>query len=133
MNDRLNDALGDLGLVPQELGGPDLLAQREPYRLGRRLARSDPALARFLALPLHRRREALDRHRALLRTQHILGEVEWKTVGVVETERYLAGQCRAGSEPGRLFFEEAQPAVEHLLEVGLLEPQSFRDQRLGPQ
>src|SRR5580704_13585394 len=65
-HDRVDDALGVLGLIAEKLGGADLLAQREPYRLGRRLARSNPALARFLALMLHCRREALDRHPAAL-------------------------------------------------------------------
>ena len=130
---RQNDALGGFGLVAEELGGADLLAQREPDRLGRRLARSDPAPARFLALPLHRRREALDRHPAALTAQHVLGQIERETEGVVEPEGDLAGQRRAGAEPRRLLFEQAQPAVEHLLEVGFLEPQCFRDQRLRAQ
>src|SRR5260370_20725608 len=101
-HDRVNDALGDLGLIAEKLGGADLLAQREPYRLGRRLARSSPALARFLALPLHCRREALDRHPAALTAQPVLGQTEREAEGVVEPEGDLAGQCRAGAEPRRL-------------------------------
>ena len=129
----MNDALGRFGLVAEELGGADLLAQREPYGFGRRLARADPAPARFLALPLHCRREALDRHSAALTAQHVLGQIEREAEGVVEPESDFAGQCRAGGEPRRLLFEQAQPAIEHLFEIGLLEPQRFRNQRLRPQ
>src|SRR5208337_2551802 len=49
-----HNALGALGLVAEKLSGADVLAQAEPDRLGRRLARADPALARLLALPCHR-------------------------------------------------------------------------------
>jgi hypothetical protein len=44
---RLHDAFGLLGVVAEELGGADLLAQREPDGLGRRLARARPGRARL--------------------------------------------------------------------------------------
>src|SRR5580704_11979682 len=42
---RQDYALGGLGLIAEEFAGPELVAQGEPIRLGRRLARADPAAA----------------------------------------------------------------------------------------
>src|SRR5207253_132488 len=80
------------GLVTEELAGPDLLAQGEPIRVGRRLARTDPAAARLLALARHRRIEALNRDLTAAAAQHILGQVERKAEGVIEAEGDFAGQ-----------------------------------------
>src|SRR5439155_22635418 len=79
-----DDALRGLGLIAEEFAGPDLFAQGEPGRLGRRLAGADPAAARLLALARYRRLEALDRHLAALAPQHVLRHVERKAEGVVE-------------------------------------------------
>ncbi len=53
---RGDDALRALGLVAQELGGADLLAQREPHGFGRGLAGARPRRPRHFALALHRPR-----------------------------------------------------------------------------
>ncbi len=124
-------ALGDMGVIAQELGSADLLAQLEPHLLGRGLARADPALARLGALALHRRSEGVGRHLAAAGAQHVLGEVEREAVGVVELEGDLAGEGLARAELRRLLLEQLEAAIERLLEARLLEPQRLRDQRLG--
>ena len=57
---RGDDAFRGLGLVAQELGGADLLAQREPHGFGRGLAGAGPRRPRHLALALHRRVEGAE-------------------------------------------------------------------------
>src|SRR6516164_2439560 len=96
--DRQHHAFSALGLVAEELGGAELLTQGQPYRFRRRLARSDPAFARLLALARHRCLEALDRHPAALCAQYVLGEVEREAVGVVQSESNLAGQGFSSTE-----------------------------------
>src|SRR5438094_55124 len=118
-----DDALRGLGLIAEEFAGPDLFAQGEPGRFGRRLAGADPAAARLLALARHRRLEALDRHLAALATQYVLGQVERKTESVVKAEGDFAGQRLIGPQPFQLFVEQAQAAIESLLEIGFLETQ----------
>ena len=101
-DERARDALGGLGLVAEELGRAETLAQREPHRLGRRLARARPGLARLGALALHRRGEAVgvDAHAA--RAQRVLRQVERKAVGVVELERDLAGELARRRQASRV-------------------------------
>ena len=53
LHQRGDDAFGALGLVAEEFGGADFLAQRKPYRLLRGLARARPGGARLGALALH--------------------------------------------------------------------------------
>src|SRR5579864_4989313 len=60
LDDRANDALRPLGLVAQELGRADALAQGIPDRLGRRLARARPGAAGLGALAVHGGVEPLD-------------------------------------------------------------------------
>ena len=130
-HDRARHALGGLGLVAEELGRAEPLAQSEPHRLGRRLARAGPGLARLGALALHRRGEAVvvDAHAA--RAQRVLGQVEREAVGVVELERDLAGELGAGLERARLLLEDRQAAHQRRAEARLLELQRLGDQRLG--
>src|SRR5262249_28723947 len=59
LDQRSDHALRFFGLVTEEFGRADLLAQRKPERLGRSLARSGPRGAGLLALALHRRIESL--------------------------------------------------------------------------
>src|SRR5258708_5869578 len=89
LEDGQDDALGAFGLVAEEFGRANLVAQREPLGASRRLARADPALARFLALALHRRVEPGGGDLAAAAAQHVLGEIERKTVCVVEPECHL--------------------------------------------
>ena len=131
--DRQDDALGDFGLVTEEFGGPKLLAQSKPIRLGRFLPGADPAAPRFLALPRHRRVETLGRHLAAAAAQHVLGQIERKPIGVVEPEGNFARQRLVGTQPRGLLIEQAQPAFEGLPEIALFEPQRLGDQRLGAQ
>ena len=58
LDDRADHALGGLGVVAEEVGRADPLAQGEPDRLGRRLARARPGAARLGPLTLHRGVEA---------------------------------------------------------------------------
>jgi hypothetical protein len=46
-HERRDDALGGLGVVAEELGRAELLAQRRTRRLGRRLAGAGPGGARL--------------------------------------------------------------------------------------
>ena len=50
---RRDHAFGAFGLVAEEIGAADFLAQREPHRFGRRFAGARPRRARLLALALH--------------------------------------------------------------------------------
>src|SRR6185312_11390930 len=52
-HDRLDYALGHLGVVAEKFGGADLVAQREPHGIGRGLAGADPRGARAGAGLLH--------------------------------------------------------------------------------
>ena len=117
--------------VAEELGGADALAEVEPERRLRGVARSGPALAGLLPLALHRRVEPGGIDRAALAAQHILGQVERKTVGVVKTERDVARQPLGRAETGGLVGEQLEAAVEHFLEPRFLVPQGLGDQRLG--
>ena len=95
LDDGADDAFGRLGLVAEEVGRADPLAQGVPDRLGRGLARSGPGAARLGALALHRGVEAVDVDRKPARAQRVLGEVEREAEGVVELERRLAGKHAA--------------------------------------
>lgn len=130
-DDRPHFAFGDLGVVAQELGRAGFVSDREPHRFGRGLARPGPGLARVLALARHRPGEALDIDGTALGAERVLGEIERKAVGIVKLERDLARERRIGSEPAHFFVQEFEPAVQGLLEAGLLELQRFRDQRFG--
>src|SRR6516164_11577033 len=70
--ERRYHALGALGLVAEEFRGADLLAQREPYRVGCRLARSRPGGACLLALALHGARKPVGIDADAARPQRIL-------------------------------------------------------------
>src|SRR6516164_8049585 len=122
-HDCQHHAFGALGLVAEELGGTELLTQGEPPRFSCRLARADPALARFFALARHRLLEACDGHLAALSAQHVLRQVEREAISIVKAERKLAGQRLASAEHGGFFLEQAKTAVERLFEIRLLEPQ----------
>ena len=53
LDQRQHRRLGALGVVAEELGRAEPVAQLEPHALGRRIARARPARARLRALPLH--------------------------------------------------------------------------------
>ena len=69
--------------------------------------------------------------RAALAAQGVLGQVEREAESVVELERDLAGQRRAGRQLAGLLLEQPQAALERAAEAGLLELQHLGDQRLG--
>ena len=87
---RLHMALDGFGLVTEEFAGADVVSGREPYRLGGRVARPGPGLARLGALAFHGGVEAdlVDRNAAAL--ERVLGQIEGKAVSVVKAERHLA-------------------------------------------
>ena len=124
-------ALGALRAVAEELSRADPLADAEPDRVARSIARACPGPARRLALAFHTGLEALALDRTPLGTERVLGEVEREAEGVVKPERRLPRQARAGGEPGRRLVEQAQAAREGLLEAGLLKLQGRGDERLG--
>src|SRR5579872_1930163 len=132
-DDRQDDALGAFGLIAEKFCRSNLFAQREPLGARRGLARADPAAPSLRALALHRRVEAGGGDLAAAAAQYILGEVERETERVVEPEGDLAGEVLAGCKTRFLVVEQAQAALERLLEVGFLEAQRFGDQRLGAQ
>src|SRR5580704_929563 len=123
LEDRQDHPLGGLGIIAEEFGRADFLAQREPRRAGRRLAGADPAFARLLALARHRLVEPGDGDLAAPAAQHDLGKAERKAVGGVEPERDLDGEILARREMRFLLVEQAQTPLQGLLEVGLLEPE----------
>ena len=110
---------------------PALLAQAEPHRLGRRIARAGPGGARLLALALHGGVEAFGVDGDAARLERVLGQVERKAVGVVERERGLALEPVAALEAAALLVEDGEAALERLAEAGLLELERFGDQRLA--
>ncbi len=128
---RLDHALGPRRGVTQELGRTQILAQVEPDRLDRGVARALPGGAGGLALARHGGVEARRVDRAALGAQGILGQVERKAISVVELERDLAGQRGRGRQLAGLLLEQAQAALERAAEAGLLELEDLGDQRLG--
>ena len=123
-----------LGRVAEELGGAEALAQVEPHRFGRRLARAGPGRARALALLLELGVEAVDIDLDAAVAQDRLREVEREAAAVVQLERDRAGAaCRPWSGRRRRrprFPVPCRPALERLLEAGLLQLQRLGDQRL---
>ncbi|HVL72418.1 MAG TPA: alanine--tRNA ligase, partial [Beijerinckiaceae bacterium] len=67
---------GGLGVVAEELGRAEALAQAEPDRLGGGLARSGPGGPRLLALAFHRRGEGVRVDADAAGFQGVLGQVE---------------------------------------------------------
>ena len=132
-DDGADHAFGRLGLVAEEFGGADPLAQAVPHRLGRGFARPGPGAAGLGALARHRGVEAVDVDRQAARAQRILGEVEREAECVVELERRLAGKHAALSQRPRLVLEDREPARERDAEARLLELERLGDQRLGAQ
>ncbi len=128
---RGDDALGGLGVVAEELGRADALAQREPDGLGRRLAGTRPGLARLGALALHRGLKAGIVDAETAGAQRVLGQVEREAIGVVELEGDLAGELFAALQVARLVFEHGEAAHQRGAETRLLELQRFCDQRFG--
>ena len=122
---------GGLGLVAEELGGADLLAQGEPHRFGRGLAGARPRGARHFALALHRHVEAVEVDGDAARPERILGEVERKAVSVVERESHFALEVVAAPEIRGRLVEDRQSALQGLAEAGFLQPQRLGDQGLG--
>ena len=110
---------------------PNPLANPEPDRVARRIARARPGPPRRLALAFHADLEAPALDRAPLGAERILGEVEGEAVGVIELERRLPRQRRAGGEARGRVVKQAQAPGEGLLEAGLLQLESLGDERLG--
>ena len=75
-------AFGGLGLIAEEFGGAEFLAQRKPDILAGGIARTLPRLTRLCALAVHRigKRGDIDRYAAV--TQCVLGKIERKAIGV---------------------------------------------------
>ena len=101
LDDRANDALGGFGLIAEEVGRADALAQGVPDRFGRRFAGARPGAARLCALALHGGVEPLEVDRKPAGAQRVLGQIKRKAVGVVEPERRLAAQLAAAPERTR--------------------------------
>src|SRR5271167_2216880 len=104
--DGQRNAFGGFGLITEKFGCAEILAQAQPDRFGRRLARTNPATARLRALTRHRRLESVDRYPAALPAQHVFGQIERKAIGIVELESGLAGERFTGAESGGLLFEQ---------------------------
>ena len=128
---RRHHALGDLGVVAEELRGAEPFAQIEPQRVGRRLAGAGPGLLGLGALLRHGGIVAGHIHLALLAAQNVLGQVEREAVGVVKLEGDIAGQRLGALQLPGLFLQQLQAASERILEAGLLQLQRFADQSLG--
>ncbi len=124
-------ALGDIGVVAEEFGGAQALAQFEPDLLVGRFARAGPGGARSLALAIHRRVEAGIVDRAALAAQNVLRQVEREAERVVELEGDFAVELALGRQARGLFFQKLQAAIQRLLEAGFLQLQRLGDQRLG--
>ena len=129
-NDTAHDAFRRLGLVAEELGGADLLAQFEPDSLRRRLARPLPGFPRLGFLMLHRLVEGVgvDGHAA--RFQRVLRQIERKPVGVVKLEGDLARQHVTAIETGARLVEQSDALLQRAAEAGFLELQRLGNQRL---
>ncbi|MHC2377648.1 hypothetical protein ACVIHA_002023 [Bradyrhizobium liaoningense] len=121
-------AFGALGLVAQEFGRTQLLAQREPDCLGSRLARALPGLARRHLLALHRIRERRLVDADAARLQRVLRQVEREAVGVVEREGDVAVEHIALLQARALLVEDGKAPRQRLAEAGLFQPQRFLDQ-----
>ena len=128
---RRHDAFGDFGLVAEEFGRAELLAQRKPDLLRRDVTRAGPCGARLGALLVHRVGEGRDIDADAARAQRILGEVERKAIGVVQRERGLAVEHVAFLEIAALVVEDRQALGQRLAEAGFLQLQRFLDQLLG--
>ena len=108
LHQRADHAFGGLGLVAQEFGGAEFLAQRKPDVLGGGIAASGPGRARLLALPVHRVGEGGDIDADAARFQRVLGEIERKAVGVVQRERGIAVEHVALLQGRALLVEDRQ-------------------------
>src|SRR5262245_18386977 len=95
---RGNEALGGFGLVAQELARAGFFAQAEPHRLGGSVARAGPGGARLFSLALHGGVEAFGIDGDTARLERVLGEIEWKPVGVVERKGGFAGKLSAAPQ-----------------------------------
>ncbi len=130
LHQRGDHAFGALGLVAQKFGGPELLAQREPDRLGSRLARTLPGLARLGLLALHRVGEGGLVDADAARLQRVLRQVQREAVGVVQREGDVAVEHVALLQGRALLVEDGKAAHQRLAEAGLFQPQRFLDQLL---
>ena len=127
---RGDDAFRGLGVVAEEFGGADLLAQLEPHCLGRSFARARPGGAGISLLLGHCRIEAGAIDADAARAQRVFGEIVGKAERVVETKGDVTGQgCALAHGAGR-FVEQFQAALERLAKLAFLELQRFGDQGL---
>ena len=120
-------ALRLLLAVAEELGRAGAVADAEPDRLGRGLARARPGGAGLGLLALHRGVEAVEVDRDAARAQRVLRQVEREAEGVVELERGVARtSCRlrpgratprrAGRDRARAWCGTASPRAPGLLD-----------------
>ena len=131
LDDGDDAAFGVVRVVAEKFGGAQFVAQLEPELIGRRLARADPGFTRLGALARHRGIEAGDLDLAAAAAQHVLGQIERETVGIVELEGDLAGERRSGREPRLFLVEQLQAARQQIAKSRLLELQGLGDERLG--
>src|SRR5262245_3198548 len=117
---RRHHTLGRLGVVTQELGRADLLAQAEPYGFRRSLTGPLPGFARLLALALHGSVKGVGVDRDAARLQRVLRQIKREAKGVIERERGLALDLIALLERARRFIEDRQPALERTTKARLL-------------
>src|SRR6266702_5021449 len=103
--ERSDYAFGALGLIAEEFGGAERLAQRKPDVLGRGIARTRPGRARLGFLLFHRigERRLVDADAA--RLQRVLRQIKRKAVGVIQRERGVAVEHVAFLQAGTLLVE----------------------------
>ena len=126
-------ALGGILGIAQKLGGARLLANVEPYRLGRRVTGPGPGGAGGGLLARHRGIEGGGIDAAALAAQDVLRQVQREAESVVQLEGDIAGQRAAGAQTAGFLLQQLQPAIQHLLEAVFLQLQRLDDQRLGAQ
>ena len=122
---------GAFGLIAEEIGAADVLAQGEPHRFVRRFAGAGPRRSRLLALALHGVGERGEIDTDTARLERVLGEIERKAVSVVERECCDAVEHGAALELFALLVEDRKAALERAAEARLLELERLGDQRLG--
>jgi hypothetical protein len=116
-----------LGLVAEELGRADFVADREPDFVFTGVPGAGPALPRLGPLLGHRIFEAAQIDMDVAQAQRVLRQVEREAVGVVELEGGDAVEHVALAEAGRGLVEELQAARQGLAEPLLLETDGLLD------
>ena len=131
LDERKHGRFRHLGVVAEELGRAEPVAQRQPDAGSRRVAGAGPARASLGALPLHGVVERGEIDADAARFQRVLGQVERKAVGVVELERRLAVEDVAGPQRTGRFVEQDEAARQRPLEARFLQAHRLADQAFG--